>query len=216
MMKKTKRKHGEATKTSSERETDRTVGKDNGSGASAAATEQMVEKAPAEADSAEPKVPVGQTDPVEELRAKAEKLEESLLRARADYQNLQRRSAVERTEAVRFANADLMRPLLGVLDDFERALEAANQSDNLQAVVDGVRLVYDNLQRALCAEGLEPIGALHEPFDPNIHQAIMQRPSADYPPGTVVEEIAKGYRFGNRVLRPAKVIVSKSPGTGEH
>ena len=215
MMRKTKTKHVEATKTSSVGETDHAVELDNALDTSAAATEQRVKTPPAEADSTASKVQDEQTDPVEELRAKAEKLEESLLRARADYQNLRRRSAVERAEAVRFANSDLMRSLLGVLDDFQRSLEAANRSDNLQAVVDGVRLVYGNLERALRLQGLEPIGALHEPFDPNVHEAIMQRPSADYPPGTVVEEIAKGYSLCDRVLRPAKVIVSKSPETGE-
>lgn len=150
-----------------------------------------------------------ETDPVAELRAKVDSLEDALLRAKADYQNFQRRAAVERADAVRYANADIMRSVLGVLDDFERSLEAANSSDNLEAVVAGIKLVYDNLVQALRAHGLEKIDALHQPFDPNVHEALLQQQVADHPPGTVVEQVARGYRLHDRVLRPAKVIVAK-------
>ncbi|MGB2985265.1 MAG: nucleotide exchange factor GrpE, partial [Phycisphaerae bacterium] len=145
------------------------------------------------------------------LQAKVDKLAASLLRAKADYQNMQRRSDVERANAIRYANAELMRSLLNVIDDFERSLAAAETSDNLTAVVDGVRLVYDNFIKALRDHGLEMIEALHRPFDPNVHEALMQQSAADYEPGTVVEQIAKGYRLGDRVIRPTKVIVSKAP-----
>lgn len=147
---------------------------------------------------------------IDELRAKSQELEDGLLRTKADYQNFQRRSAIERADAVRYANADVMRSVLSVIDDFERSLKAANTSDNLDAVIDGVRLVYDNLRNALRAHGLEPIEALHQPFDPNVHEAMLQQPTDDHPAGTVIEEIARGYRLRDRVLRPAKVIVSKA------
>lgn len=150
------------------------------------------------------------SDSVEQLQAKVEALEDSLLRARADYQNLQRRSAIQRSEAIRYANADLMKSLLGVLDDFERSLTAAEASDDCRPVIDGVRLVYENLVKALRARGLEPLEALHRPFDPSVHEAMMQQPCEEHPPGTVVTEIAKGYRLWDRVLRPAKVAVSKT------
>ena len=151
-----------------------------------------------------------EADSVPELQAKVERLQDSLLRAKADFQNMQRRSNNERADAIRYANAELLKSLLGVVDDFERSLAAAKSSDNLQAVVDGVRLVYENLLKALRAQGVETIEALHKPFDPGVHEALMQQPSADHPPGTIVEEIAKGYRLGDRVLRPAKVVVSKA------
>ena len=150
-------------------------------------------------------------DPIEELQAKVEKLEDGLLRAKAEYQNAQRRHAIEQAGSVRYANAEVMKSLLGVLDDFDRSLAAAENSDNLAAVVDGVRLVYGNLTKALRDHGLELIAALHEPFDPRVHEAVMQQTSADFPPGTVVQEVAKGYRLRDRVLRPSKVIVSKEP-----
>ena len=136
-------------------------------------------------------------------------LEGALLRAKADYQNFQRRAAIERSEGVRYANADVMKSMLSVMDDFERSLEAAKSSDDLKALVDGIHLIYDNLSQALRAHGLESIEALHQPFDPNVHEAMLQQTSAEHPPGTVVEQIAKGYRLRDRVLRPARVIVSK-------
>lgn len=142
------------------------------------------------------------------LRAKVEKLEDALLRARADYQNFQRRAAVERSEAIRYANAGLMKSLLGVLDDLERAM--SSPSGETGAVDEGVRLVYENLLKALRDHGLETISADNEPFDPSVHEALMQQPSADHPSGTILEEFAKGYRLRDRVLRPSKVVVSKA------
>ena len=149
-------------------------------------------------------------DVLAELQSKVTKLEDSLLRAKADFQNLQRTSAVERTDAIRYANAELMKSLVKVVDDFERSLAAASKPDNLQAVVEGVRLVYENLSKALSDHGLEPIEALHRPFDPAVHEALLHQPSDEHPPGTVTEQIAKGYRLRDRVVRPAKVIVAKA------
>lgn len=154
-------------------------------------------------------------DVVAELQAKVTKLEDALLRAKADFQNLQRTSAVERADAFRYANAELMKLLVRVVDDFERSLAAASKPDNLQAVVEGVRLVYENLCKALADHGLEPIVALHRPFDPKVHEALLHQPSDEHPPGTVIEQIAKGYRLCDRVVRPAKVIVAKEPETTE-
>ncbi len=147
---------------------------------------------------------------VEELRDRIAKLEDNLLRVRADYQNAQRRAAAERTESIRYANADLMKSLLGVIDDFDRTLVAADSSEHLEAVVDGVRLVHQNLVTALTSFGLKPVDALGTPFDPTVHEALMQRPSAEHESGQVIEEVARGYHLWDRVLRPAKVIVSKA------
>lgn len=151
------------------------------------------------------------SDPMSELKVKVDQLEEALLRAKADFQNLQRRSANERMEAVRYGNAELMRSLLGVLDDLERSLQAAESLENHQAVREGLRLVHANLLKALRGFGLEVIPALHERFDPLVHEALLQQPTSDFEPGTVMEEVAKGYRLRERVLRPARVIVAKAP-----
>ena len=152
-------------------------------------------------------------DSVETMQIRIDKLEDSLLRAKADYQNLQRRAATECSQAIRYGNAELFKALLNVVDDFERALSAAEVTENHDAVVKGVRMVYENLTRSLVAQGLEKIDALHQPFDPSIHEALMQQPSADHPAGTVIEEVAKGYRLHDRVLRPCKVVVSKAVET---
>jgi molecular chaperone GrpE len=172
------------------------------------------DQAPAVGDETANKVSAENAAPADDslsaLQAKVDKLEESLLRAKADFQNLQRRAAAEQTDAVRYGNAELMKSLVKVADDFERSLEAAAKPENLPAVVEGVRLVYENLRKALSDHGLEPIEALHRPFDPKFHEALLQQPSDEHPPGTVIEQIAKGYRLRDRVVRPAKVVVSKA------
>ena len=146
-----------------------------------------------------------------ELKAKVAQLEDALLRAKADFQNLQRRSTNERMEAVRFANTELIRSLLGVLDDLERCLAAAGSPDSHKTVVDGLKLVHANLVKALSGFGLETIPAVRERFDPTIHEALMQQPTAEAEPGVVIKEVAKGYRLKERVLRPARVVVSAAP-----
>ena len=147
---------------------------------------------------------------LEQLEQKTASLEDQLLRAKADFANFQRRMANERVEAVRYANADLMRSLLVVLDDLERSLAAVGTSDDVAAMVDGVRLVQQNLLKALTDHGLSGIEALHQPFDPSVHEAMMQQPSDQHPDQTVIEQIARGYRLHDRVLRPARVVVSKA------
>lgn len=148
-----------------------------------------------------------------ELQARIESLEDALLRAKADYQNFQRRATTERIDAVRYANAELMRSLLNAMDDFDRTLAASNDA-TLDAIVAGVRLVYENLQKALTDNGLEIIEARGKTFDPAIHQALMQQPSDECAPGTVIEQVTRGYRLRDRVLRPARVIVAKAADDG--
>jgi molecular chaperone GrpE len=151
-----------------------------------------------------------EADPVAALQARVEELEDRLLRARADAQNAAKRAAAECADAVRYGNAHLMKSLLGVLDDFNRSLEALEKEQAPKSVIEGERLIYENLLKALQAAGLQEIDALHQPFDPSRHEAMLQQPSADHPAGTVLQEVAKGYRLHDRVIRPSKVIVSKA------
>lgn len=136
-------------------------------------------------------------------------LEDQLLRAKAEAQNIQKRAAAERNEAIRFANAELMRLLIPVLEDFDRTLDAA-QSGSPQSIVEGTRLVHANLMKALYDFGLEPIDATGATFDPAIHEAISILPTDEVPPGQVLEQVTRGYRLRDRVLRPARVVVSKA------
>lgn len=154
--------------------------------------------------------PSAAEDSIADWKTKVEKLEETLLRARADFQNAQKRATAERLDAVRYANAELMKSLIKVLDDFDRALASADESAGESSLLAGVRLVRENFMKALADHGLETIDALHQAFDPAIHEALMQQPTDVHPPGTVVEQAARGYRLCGRVVRPAKVIVSKT------
>jgi len=152
-----------------------------------------------------------ENDPVVLLQNKVNHLEDNLLRAKADFQNLQRRTSIEKSEAIQYANVDLMKSLLTIIDDFNRSFEAMDSSDNKEdSDASGFRLIYENFIKALSQHGLVIIDALHKPFDPSIHDALLQQPSHEHPPGTVIEELARGYRLYDRVIRPSRIIVSKT------
>jgi len=175
-----------------------------GDGTATAATQ-------AEPDNAE-------TEPQTDLqRAERERDEykDKWLRVKAESQNQARRLQADRKEAVRYANADFARSLLTVVDDLERSLAAANQDADTAALAEGVRIVYDHLLKVLSDHHVEVIEAVGQPFDPTCHEALTQQPSADYPSGTVLQEAQKGYRLHERVLRPARVIVSCEPSQAE-
>lgn len=135
---------------------------------------------------------------------------DKFLRAKADYQNLQRRALEEQRATSRYANADFARALLEVLDDLERTLQAGDDKDGETSVLSGVRLVCDKLRKCLKDHNVDPIEALGRPFDPRLHEAMMQEPSEDHPPNTVIREIQKGYKLHDRVLRPSRVTISKA------
>ena len=130
-------------------------------------------------------------------------------RAQADFINYKRRTEQERQDFSRFANANLILSLLPALDDLERALGTVPPAKSAKhSWVEGVRLVERKFRAALEAQGLTPIKALGEPFDPNFHEALWQDKGKE---GIVIEEFQKGYMLGDRVLRPAQVVV----GNGE-
>ncbi|MCH8912753.1 MAG: nucleotide exchange factor GrpE [Planctomycetes bacterium] len=141
--------------------------------------------------------------------------QDKFLRAKADYQNLQKRAAEEQRNAIRYANADFARSLVQVLDDFERTLEAAEKASEADSVVSGVKLVYEKLLKLLGDHHVEPIEALGQPFDPHLHEALMQEPCETLPPDSVLREIQRGYKLHDRVLRPARVVISKAPEPSE-
>ncbi|MCG0314558.1 MAG: nucleotide exchange factor GrpE [Calditerricola sp.] len=143
------------------------------------------------------------------LKAQVQEAHERFLRARADLENARRRFEKEKQDALTFGALRLVERLLPVLDNFERALAAGKTTDNVDALVKGIEMIHRQLDQALRQEGLEPIEALGKPFDPNIHEAVMQAESSDHPPGTVIEELQKGYTFKGRLVRPTMVKVSK-------
>lgn len=160
------------------------------------------------------------SEPVDEgaaLKARAEQAERqrdeyySLLRqAQADYENAHQRHRRERELEQRFRSERLAFDLLPVIDNLERALNAARESNDQSPLAQGVALVHDQLLAALNKHGVAPIEALGKPFDPNFHEALMQQPSTEHPPGTVIQVLESGYLIHDRVLRVAKVVVSQS------
>jgi molecular chaperone GrpE len=160
---------------------------------------------------AEPPPAADSSDSTTALKEQIASLEDRLLRAKADLQNLQRRAAAERVEAVRFGNAELMKALLPVLDGLEESLKTAEGGADATSLTTGARLVHDLFVKTLRSFGLEAIEALRQPFDPTVHEALTRQPTTEHPPGTVVSEIARGYRLRDRVLRPARVVVSMRP-----
>jgi molecular chaperone GrpE len=133
---------------------------------------------------------------------------ERLLRAAADLDNYKKRAAKEREEVQKFGIEKVLKDILPVVDGLDRALAAAPPDDPL---AEGVRLVRASLEQALARHGVVAYSAMGEKFDPALHEALMQIPSADEPPGTVVLEHARGFKLHGRLLRPAMVGVAVEP-----
>ncbi|MBL7222155.1 MAG: nucleotide exchange factor GrpE [Phycisphaerae bacterium] len=154
----------------------------------------------------------GSDDPIETLQTERDDLFARLQRTAADYSNYQKRVQREMAEARNFANTALITQLLSVLDDMERALEAAAENHGQDdPLFKGMQLVHDKALEVLGGFGLEIIEALGQLFDPEAHSAMLQQPSEDHPPDTVVRELQRGYRLKGRTIRPAAVVVSTEP-----
>ncbi len=147
---------------------------------------------------------------LEALKAEIEQWRDKFLRAKAELANYQRRVEKEHSDYVRYANAGFAKALLPVLDDLERLIAAAAEHKNdADALADGVKLTIDTFLKVLRDFRVERIEAAGKKFDPTLHEAIMQQPSTEHAEPTVLTETAKGYRLHDRILRPARVIVSK-------
>jgi molecular chaperone GrpE len=133
--------------------------------------------------------------------------DDRLLRLAADFDNYKKRAARERAEYVALANESLLKELLPILDDLERALTAAEQHEEAQ-LEEGVRLVHRSLASLLQRNGVREIETDGK-FDPHVHEALLAQPAEDREQGDVLDVIQKGYRLGDRVVRPARVIVAE-------
>jgi molecular chaperone GrpE len=138
-----------------------------------------------------------------------------LIRVTADFENFRKRVQRERLEYVRFAHEDLVKALLPVLDNFERALAHAEGSADVNAIREGVSMIFSQIQSTLNQFGIRSESAMGQPFDPLMHEAVSQSPSAEHPPSTVIEEHQKAYHLHERLLRPAMVTVSTEVGAEE-
>ncbi len=150
-------------------------------------------------------------DPLAELAAARDAANDRALRSQAELENYRKRVQRERDEERRYAAIPLVQDLLPGLDNLQRALDAARHTDDLSAMLQGVEMVAAQIDEILSRHGAKPIVAVGEPFDPNLHEAIQQMPSAELPPMTVIDEVERGYTLNDRVVRPSKVIVSVAP-----
>jgi molecular chaperone GrpE len=168
----------------------------------------------------EPLVPVEPAtmtpEQVEELKSRAAKADENwdrLLRTTADFDNFKKRAAREKQDAIRFANESLIQKLVPVLDNFDAALAAVQNTttESAQSLQAGVSMIYQQFKNVLAESGLEEIDANGKPFDPNFHEAVSQKETTEAPEGQVVQQLRKGYKLRERLIRPATVIVAKKP-----
>jgi molecular chaperone GrpE len=144
------------------------------------------------------------------LEQERDELKDQLLRSRAEFANYQKRVKQQADADRTYAIGNLARDLLEAIDNLERATEALKSSAS-EGITAGLDMVQKQLVGILAKYGVEPIPAMGEPFDPNLHDALMQQPSAEHPEGTVVGELTRGYKIHDRVLRPSKVAVSVRP-----
>ena len=150
---------------------------------------------------------------IDMLREEKEELNRRLLRSHADLENLRKRSVRERQESVRYANKQIFLAMLDTLDNFDRALDSApDPKDNF---VIGVAMIHKQLMDVFSQNGVEPIKAMGEIFDPHRHEALAREESADHEDSTIIEEFQKGYLYNGTLLRPSKVKVSVKPAEVE-
>ena len=141
-------------------------------------------------------------------KAKAEDHYAQLQRLQADFDNYRKRTQKEKTELIKYASERLVGELLPVLDNFDRAVSAAKVNLDFTAFSQGVEMILRQMQTALSKEGLRAMDAAGQPFDPNLHEAVLRVASEEHPENTVVEELQKGYYLKEKVLRPCMVKVS--------
>jgi molecular chaperone GrpE len=154
---------------------------------------------------------------IQALKAEADKAKhyyEQWARTTADLDNYKKRAIRERQDAIKFANESLIEKLIPVLDNFDSALAATAQTTggaSTQSLQTGINMIFQQLKSALADSGLEEIDASNKPFDPNWHEALSQQPSSQVPEGQVLQQLRKGYKLRDRLLRPAGVVVAKKP-----
>jgi len=164
-----------------------------------------------------PKAPEGRReeseteDPMAGLQADLDRFRDLALRSQADFENYKKRCAREKEEAIKYANNSLLQRLVAIIDNFELGLAAAKEQGQQSPIYSGMVLVQKQLNDLLAENGLQPIEAEGKPFDPNLHEAIAHEPSDEVPEGIVLRQVSRGYRIKDRLLRPAKVVVSSGP-----
>lgn len=175
-------------------------------------SEQMQDTTPAEQQQEQAAQPEDRLAALEkqnaELTEQLKQAQEKTLRAAAEFENFKRRLKEEMAEAQDMGRHDIIKRMMPVMDNLERALAHANPDDNLAR---GVKMVVSQMLQAFEHAGIKRFTAEGQPFDPKLHEAVQEQESADVAPGTVLKELQSGYQYKERLLRPALVVVAKAP-----
>jgi len=150
-------------------------------------------------------------DPTTGLQADLDRFRDLAMRTQADFENYKKRCAREKEDAIKYANSSLLERLLPVIDNFELGLSAARSEGEKSPVYAGLSLVFKQINDFLTDNGLNPIEAVGQKFDPNLHDALAHEPSDSVPENHIVRQTRRGYRFKDRLLRPSSVVVSSGP-----
>ncbi len=179
-------------------------------------TNSMTDEIPNQAsDELDPKTGEAVTDEnrLVQMQEDIERFKDIALRIQADFENFRKRAAREKEDAVKYANGTFLERLIPILDNFELGLNAARAGAENSPILAGMDMVAKQLNDFLLGQGVEPIVAEGEKFDPNLHEAVAQEASESVPDGVIVRQLRKGFKLRERLLRPATVVVSKGPGT---
>src|SRR6266496_3925995 len=166
---------------------------------------QAKQPSPATSSGADPE------DALASLQADIDRFRDLALRSQADFENYKRRAAREKEDAIKYANSSLLERLVTIVDNFQLGLEAARGEGERSPIYSGMTLVLKQLNDFLAENGMQPIEAEGNQFDPNLHQAIAHEPSKEFPEGTVIRQTRRGYQLKDRLLRPSSVVVSSGP-----
>lgn len=151
---------------------------------------------------------------VTELENEVAELKDKLLRKAAEFENYKRRTENDQLNLLTYAAESFIQRLLPVVDDFERSLQHINEAQEVDAIKQGLKLIYDKFMKVLDDQGVIKMESIGQPFNVEYHEALLQRPDDSVEPHTVLEEIEKGYMYKDKVIRHAKVIVSEDKETG--
>jgi molecular chaperone GrpE len=150
-------------------------------------------------------------DEMANLQSDLDRFRDLAMRTQADFENYKKRCQRERDDAIKYANTSLLDKLVPIIDNFELGLAAAKEQGEKSPIYSGMSLVLKQLNDFLIDNGLQPIDAVGQTFDPNLHEAIAHEPSDKVPDHVVIRQTRRGYKFRDRLLRPAAVVVSSGP-----
>ena len=152
---------------------------------------------------------------IDKLKAEKEELFAKLQRVSADYINYQKRSAKQISESITYEKETIIKSFLPVLDNFEHTLNGAEGIEDIESLRKGIKIIYDQMLSILKNYGVEQIDSVGQKFDPSCHEAMLQKAESDKEDGIILEEFQKGYRLGEKILRPSRVVVNKKSADGE-